>query len=343
MAPPRLSSNLLAFLAFLILPAQIGCYGTLWAANCATDYPGPTCSLYSLDLNSNPVSVTNYLTWTPPVSDPFDQNATTAIDMTRQEIWVFEGDCNGQIYRISLRSNTSFSIVQLPKPVLCIAHAIYDIGTDKVYLMGGNTMGDPRLWFVTIDPGTNSVTSISGPLKTNDRIGTKVLHPFNSLSAIDGTRGTYVTTFCCTPSNGRTFVNISLATGQITGWVDGGLDTLQTRFHNGMFLGYQFDSLVRIDLTTGTVSPFLTLPNSEFDASDQLMGVWSPLLSDNVTFVQLWHNSPDHFFVTIVSNYKTIETRNVRADRFTFAPQGNAPFPWRPTFFFEGQYQPERF
>jgi len=206
-------------------------------------------------------------------------------------------------------------------------------------------MGDPRLWFVTIDPGTNSVVSISGPLRTTQQTGQKVLHPFNSLSAIDGTRGTYVTTFCCAPNtnNGRNFVNISLATGQITGFVAGGSDTLQTRFHNGIFYGYQFDSLVKIDLLSGKVTPFLTLPNSQYDSSDQLMGVWSPLLSDNVTFVQLWHSTPDNYFVSIVSNYQTIETRTVQANRFTFAPQGNAPFPWRPTFFFEGQYQPERF
>jgi len=235
-------------------------------------------------------------------------------------------------------------VLQVPLPVQCISHMVYDIDTDKVYLMGTTDDGvEPeRLWFVTIDPQTNSVARVV-QLKTNDKTGKQVLHPFNSLATIDATRGTFITIFCCSPfvKEERLFVNISMATGEITGFTAGGSGILQNRYFDNTFYAYAFDKLVTIDLRgSGQITRLLDLPNHAFDAEDQLMGAWSPIVSDSVSFVQLWHNSPDRYFVTIVKNYNSFTVLPVAANRFTFAPQGNAPFPWKPTFFFEGQYQP---
>jgi len=104
-------------------------------------------------------------------------------------------------------------------------------------------------------------------VKLSKLVGQQVLHPYNSLATIDATRGTYITTFCCP----RNFVNISLATGEVTGSIPGGQSSQQSRWV------WLFES---------------SLPLNAFladDASDQLTGVWNSILSDNVTFVQLWY------------------------------------------------------
>jgi len=329
------------------LPSQQqAMYGKMWVAACATDNPVPSCGLYAIDLAHNPATVSKYFKWTPPISHPFDQEACSAIDLSRKEIWIFEGDCNGQIYRISLTNNSTFSIITLPNPAVCPAELIYDIQTDMVYLIGSTASSVTPVvsWFIAIDPQTNRVTKMT-KLATTQRTGPRPLHPWNSDCTIDGSRGTFITTFCCSPlvEKERNFINISLATGQITGFTKGGFGILQTRYRNDIFYGYAFGSLVAIDLGgSGNINTLLKLPNNA-DSSNQLTGVWSPFLSDKVSFVQLWHTSRDKYFVTVVTDNKNIEVLPVLANRFTFAPQGNAPFPWRPTFFFESQYQPVGF